>query len=167
MKFDITHKGRTTLAVDYNGAIDLGYPASVVGAALKAEAVGTVSRFADSYRAKIASTSAGKLAEYRIKEEIARTRDTASDEELALISREAKARGTNRTGLLNDIEEQATAYRQITLLIGVIEAETKAAVQAVPDDAPDIEAQIATVLNAAREEADTEFTKAIATIKGG
>ena len=69
MLFDITHGGRTTLAVDYAGAIDLGYPVAIAGAALKGAAKGQVAAFADTYRAHLASASAGKLAEYRVKED--------------------------------------------------------------------------------------------------
>ena len=109
MIFDIAHEGRTTLAIDYAGALDLGYPAALAGAALKGAAKHQVAEFADAYRAKLATRSAGKLAEYRIKEEIARSPDTASQAELDLLSREAKARGTNRTGLIGQINTQAAA----------------------------------------------------------
>lgn len=167
MDFDIAHEGRTTLAVDYAGALDLGYPAAIAGAALKGAAKHQVAEFADAYRAKLATRSAGKLAEYRIKEEIARSPDTAAQAELDLLSREAKARGTNRTGLIGQINAQAAAYRQIALLIGALEAEAGAAITAIPDDAADIETQIHTVLEAAKAQAETAFAEALALINGG
>ena len=167
MIFDIAHEGRTTLAIDYAGALDLGYPAALAGAALKGAAKHQVAEFADAYRAKLATRSAGKLAEYRIKEEIARSPDTASQAELDLLSREAKARGTNRTGLIGQINTQAAAYRQIALLIGALEAEAGAAITAIPDDAADIETQIHTVLGAAKAQAEAAFIEAVALINGG
>lgn len=167
MNFNITHEGRTTLAVDYAGALDLGYPAALAGAALKGAVKVQVAAFADTYRDKIAHASAGKLAEYRIKEEIARNPDAASAAELDLLSREAKARGTNRTGLIGQINAQAAAYRQIALLIGALEAEAGAAITAIPDDAADIETQIQTVLEAAKAQAETAFAEALALINGG
>lgn len=167
MFFDIDFQNRRTEDVDYATAIDLGYPPSAVGAALKGAAKQQVAQFADSYRAKLASQSAGKLAEYRIKEEIARNPDAASDAELALISREAKARGTNLTGLITQINAQAAAYRQIALLIGALEAEAGTVIAAISDDADDIEAQVQTVLDAARAQAETAFAEALALINGG
>lgn len=147
--------------------IDRGVPASVVGAAVKAGALDEIQVFAESYRARLATRSAGKLAEYRIKEEIARSPDTASPSELDLLSREAKARGTNRTGLIGMINAQAAAYRQIALLIGALEAEAGAAITAIPDDAADIETQIHTVLGAAKAQAEAAFIEAVALINGG
>lgn len=167
MIFDITHDGRTTLATDYAKAVDLGYPASAIGVALKSAAKRQVVAFANAYRAQLSSASAGKLAEYRIKEEIAHDPASASEAELDLLSREAKARGTNRTGLIGQINAQSAAYRQIALLIGALEAEAGAAITAIPDDAPDIETQISTVLGAAKAQAETAFNEALALINGG
>lgn len=167
MIFDITHDNRTTLAVDHQTALDLGYPQAAIAAAMKVKAKSQVALFAEEYRAKLATQSASKLAEYRIKEEIARSPDTASQAELDLLSREAKARGTNRTGLIGQINAQAAAYRQIALLIGALEAEAGAAITAIPDDAADIETQIHTVLGAAKAQAEAAFIEAIALINGG
>ena len=167
MNFDITHEGRTTLAVDYVGAIDLGYPAAIAGAALKATARSEVARVADNYRARLASTSAGKLAEYRIKEEIARDPAGADAAELALIEREATARGLDQAGLLAEIAAKAAAYRQVALLIGALEAEASAAITAIPDTAPDIEVQIQSALTSANSQAEAAFADALALINGG
>lgn len=167
MKFDIEHDGRTTLSVDYLGALELGYPTEVVAGAIKAGALQYVSRFADGYRSKLASKSASKLAEYRIKEEIARDPESASNIELELLSREAKARGTNRTGLIGQINQQSAAFRQISLLIGALEAEAGAAITMIADDADDIETQIQNVLGAANSQAEIAFNEALALIKGG
>ncbi|MGH1330778.1 MAG: hypothetical protein ACRBBK_07850 [Paracoccaceae bacterium] len=167
MNFDITYEGRTTLAVDYEGAIALGYPVAVIGVALKGAAKAEIAAFAEVYRNKITHATAGKLAEYRIKEEIARDPASASEAELETLSREAKARGTNRTGLIGQINAQSAAYRQIALLIGALEAEAGAGIALIPDDAPDIETQISTVLGAAKAQAETAFNEALALINGG
>ncbi|MEP4334803.1 MAG: hypothetical protein ABJ360_00160, partial [Roseobacter sp.] len=66
-----------------------GVSASVIGAALKSSARNQVAKVANDYRARVSSTSAGKLAAYKIKEEIARSLETADSDELALIDREA------------------------------------------------------------------------------
>ncbi|SFQ14519.1 hypothetical protein SAMN05421853_102116 [Roseivivax halotolerans] len=144
---------------------DKGVPAVVIGAAIKAAAARTVASYAETYRARLASTSAGKLQAYRVKEEIAREPDTADAAELALIDREAIARSITRDELIGRITAQATAYRQIALLIEAIEAETNAAVSEIPDDASDIEAQIASVLSAAKASADAAFEEAKADIE--
>lgn len=146
--------------------VEAGVEAAVIGAAIKADAKRQVADFAESYRARLATRSAGKLAEYRIKEEIARNADAASAAELDLLSREAKARGTNRTGLIGQINAQAAAYRQIALLIGVLESEAGAAISAIADDAADIEEQIAAVLSGARTEAEAEYQNALALMAG-
>ncbi len=83
-----------------------------------------------------------------------------------LLSREAKARGTNRTGLITQISAEAVAYRQIALLVGALEAEASAAIDAVPDDAANVEDLIATVLITAREQADTAYSDALTILKG-
>ncbi|MCW8843026.1 MAG: hypothetical protein OQK00_06385, partial [Rhodobacteraceae bacterium] len=154
MNFDVTHEGRTTLAVDYAGALDIGYPAAIAGAALKSAARAQVAAFADGYRHRLSLASAGKLTAYRIKEEVAADTDNADPAELALIDREATARGLTREALLAEITARATAYRQIALLIECIEAETNAGLTAIPDDAADIETQIHTVLDAAKAQAE-------------
>ncbi len=166
MIFDIAHAGRTTLKVDYAGAIALGYPAAVIGSALKASAKAQVAAFADGYRAKLASASACKLAEYRVKEEIARDPANAAEAELAMIDREAAARGIDRAALLADISAKAAAYRQIALLVGALEAEAGASIAAVADDAEDIEAQVMAVLTAAKAQADAAFAEAQAMLAG-
>lgn len=167
MQFDISHDGRTTLATNHEKAKALGYPEAVIGAAMKGAAKAQIAAFADGYRAKLASASAGKLASYRIKEEIARDPSSASEAELALLDREAAARGVNRDALLADIGAKATAYRQVALLIEALEAEANAAIAAVQDDDADIEAQILTALAAAKAQADLAFTEAAQLINGG
>ncbi len=166
MIFDITHEGRTTLAVDYAEALSLGYPAAIAGAALKGAGRKQIAAFADGYRAKLASASAGKLAEYRVKEKISRDPANAAEVELAMIDREAAARGIDRAALLADISAKAAAYRQIALLVGALEAEAGAAIAAVSDDAEDIEAQVMAVLTAAKAQADAAFAEAQAILAG-
>jgi hypothetical protein len=107
------------------------------------------------------------LAEYRIKEEIARDPSAASEAELALLDREAAVRGTDRAGLIGQISAQTAAYRQIALLIGVVEAEANAAIGAIPDGVADIEAQLTAALSAAKSEAAGEYQNALALMVGG
>ncbi|MEP4700758.1 MAG: hypothetical protein ABJZ79_06350 [Parasphingorhabdus sp.] len=143
-----------------------GVSASVIGAALKSSARNQVAKVANDYRARVSSTSAGKLAAYKIKEEIARSLETADSDELALIDREATARGQSRDELISVISKKAQAFRKIALLVEVIEAETNASLSAISDSDPDIEAKIANIFEAAKFEADTEFDAAVALIQG-
>lgn len=144
-----------------------GVPQSLIGTAVKSEAKHQIAACADTYHTRLASALAGKLAGYRIKEEIARDPSGAAEAELALIDREAAALGIDRDALIDLITEQAAAYRQITLLIGALEAEAGVAITAIPDDAPDIETQIQTVLAATTAQVETAFTEALALINGG
>lgn len=162
----LTHNGQQLSNYDVDGLRDLGVPTEVIGAALKEKALVSVAEFAELYRLKLATASAGKQTEYRIKEEIARDPSAASDIELELLSREAKARGTNRTGLIGQINAQAAAARHVALLIGALEAEAGAAISGIEDAAADIEVHIQTVLSAAKEQADLAFADAIALMHG-
>ena len=101
-----------------------------------------------------------------MKEEIARDPAGAAEAELAMIDREAAARGIDRAALLADISAKAAAYRQIALLVGALEAEAGAAIAAVADDAEDIEAQVMAVLTAAKAQADAAFAEAQAMLAG-
>lgn len=161
------HNGQHYEGWTATAAAESGVPPATIGAAIKRVAIEQVDAFADSYRTRIAARSAGKIEEYRIKADVAASPDTASAAELDLLSREAKARGTNRTGLIGQINARAAAHRQVTLLIAAIEAETKAAVHAIADDAPDVEAQISMLLAAAKAEAEAEFKAALALMAGG
>lgn len=165
-QFDLTYEGTVLEAQDYTSCIARGVPVAIAGAAVKSAAKSEVDRFAETYRAKLASTSAGKLSEYRIKEEIARDPASASEAELDLLSREAKVRGTNRTGLIGQISAKAVAFRQVALLIGVLEAEAGAAISAIADEAPDIEGQIHGVFEAAKGQAETAFNEALVLLNG-
>ena len=162
----ITHNARVYVDMSPATLTEKGVPTQVINAALKADAVRKIAEFAENYRARLATRSAGKLAEYRIKEEIARDPSAASQVELDLLSREAKARGTNRTGLITQISAEAVAYRQIALLVGALEAEASAAIDAVPDDAANVEDLIVTVLITAREQADAAYSDALTILKG-
>lgn len=166
-KISLEHEGRTLVNATIEHAAEMGVPKARINAAAKMAAKKEIAAFVDAYRTKLATGSPGKLAEYRIKEEIARSPDIASQAELDLLSREAKARDTDRTGLLGDIAQKAAAYRQIALLIGALGAETNAAISVIPDDAADIETQIQTVLEAAKAQAETAFVEALALINGG
>jgi hypothetical protein len=166
MDIVIQYDGKTIANPEPETLADLGMPQAVYGAAVKAAYKAEVARFSDTYRAKLATSSAGKLSEYRIKEEIARDPANAAEAELALIDREAAAAGLDRDGLIALINARATAYRQIALLIGALEAEAGAAIAAIPDDADDIETQIKTTLAAAKDQADLAFADAQALIAG-
>ncbi|MCB1397252.1 MAG: hypothetical protein KDJ98_15090 [Rhodobacteraceae bacterium] len=164
---DFTYNGRRYAGWTFNDAIAAGVPAAVVGAAVKATARALVGDLLDGYRAALSSRSAGKLAEYRVKESLAADPASANTEELALLDREATARGLDRTALLALISAKTTAYRQAALLIGALEAEANAAIAAVSDEASDVETQINTVLNAAETTAATAFAEALTLINGG
>ena len=166
MNFTITEGARTTVGVTREDALALGYTQAAVGAAMKAQASDLVTQFADTYRAKIASAAPGKIAEWLFKEQIARDPDAARAEELAIIDREAAARGLDRAGMLALIISKANAFRETALLVGAIETEAKAAVEAVPTDADDIETQLTTALAAAKTEAAAAFSTAMAQIAG-
>jgi hypothetical protein len=165
-EFTLEYNGRVYAGMTVTQLAEAGVPLSDIGKAVKVAAKLEITAFAESYRTKLASSSAGKLAEYRIKEEIAGNPEGASATELELLSREAKARGTNRTGLIAQINAQAAAYRQIALLIGVLEAEAGAAISAIAVDAPDIEAQIHQVLTNVRVEAEAEYKNALVLVGG-
>ena len=160
----ISHGGNIYCGVAI--AAQSGVPAEIIGAAVKLHAKHDVTAFAENYRTRLANTSAGKLAEYRIKEEIARDPDAASQAELELLDREALARGITRIELIGQINAQTTAFRQIALLIGVVEAEANAAISAIPDGAADIEAQLTAALSAAKSEAAGEYQNALSLMVG-
>lgn len=166
MSFTVEFDGRRYVGLTGAEVMAKGVPMAVIGAALKVHAMSGIAAFADSYRGRIATKSPGKLAEYRVKEEIARDPTTASDAEMALIAREAAARGIDTDTLVALINGRAAAYRQIALLIGALETEVRAAIDAIPDDAADIEAQIGAVFESAKTEADTEYQAAVALMAG-
>ncbi|WP_456390230.1 hypothetical protein [Profundibacter sp.] len=167
MKISFIHDGKNFEAWTYGSAQEANIPAAVIGAALKNAAASEVTVFSNHNRSRLASHSAGKLAEYRFKEEIAGDPSAAPDDELVLLDREAAARGIDRDALLALISAKATAYRTIALLIGVLEAEAKAAIATIADDLPDIEAQIETALVAAKAQAETAFEEAQTLLNGG
>lgn len=136
-------------------------PNDVIGAAVKRSARADITRVAEDYRARLATKCAGKLAAYRIKEDIARDPDKSDPAEMALIEREATARGMTTEALIANINSQASAYRQTALLVEVLEVEAKAAIAAVADDAVDIEDQVQDALDAAQAQAEAAFEEAL------
>lgn len=166
MNLNFEYSGKSYVGWSFETAVSAGVPHGIIGGALKVAAKAEMTFQAENYRRKLASSSAGKLAEYRIKEEIARDPSVADQAELDLLAREADARGTDLAGLLAQINAQAVAFRKVALLVGVLEAEVGAAIAAIADDAPDIEAQIQTVLGAAKMQAETAFNEALALIAG-
>ncbi len=141
----------------YEAALAAGVAVEAAGAALKGAAIIAVEAEAETYRQKVSEATAGKLDAWRIKAEIASDPSSASANELALIDREALARGTDRAGLLETIATRATAWREVALLIEVIEAEAKGFIAAIDDDLADIEERVAAALAAAREQAEVAF----------
>lgn len=129
-----------------------GVPVETVSAGTKDTAIRELVSYGNMVRAKLASPSPGKLAEYRVKEEIANAPGSAAAAELALIDREAAARGTDQAGLLAIITAKATAFRAMALEVGAIEAEGKAAIEAVPDTAVDVDSQVQLAASAAKEQ---------------
>jgi len=160
MELDLTYNEALYVRARPEDLAARGVPVAVIGAAAKAWAETEAVRFAEGYREALATTSPGKLAAYRVKEEIARDPSAAGPDELALIAREAQARGLTQDALIALIAAQATAYRQAALLVEVLETELKAAIAAIPDDTPNIAAEIATVLGAAKSQADAAFAEA-------
>ena len=164
------------LTIDYNGKRyanhtaqqlrDANVPADAIGAAAKAQAIVRAETIANAYRARLASRSPAKLMEYRLKEEIARDPAAVPQEELDLIDAEAAARGLDRDGLLALILQKASALRRVSLRIAVLEAEAKAAVEAVDETAADVEDQLDAALTDASALAETAFAEAL-TILGG
>ncbi|MCF6432601.1 hypothetical protein [Leisingera sp. MMG026] len=163
----VTHNGKVYANWETADLTRSGVPLAVIGAAAKASAASEIARLANGWRAQVASASPGKLMEWQFKSQIAAAPDNADPAELALLDREAAARGLDRAALLDGITAKAVAYRRIALLIGALEAETKAAVAAVPDDAADIETQVNTALGAAKAQAEAAFAEAAALINGG
>lgn len=142
-------------------------PSELIGAAVKNTAFSDITRVAEEYRSRLATKCAGKLASYRIKEDIARDPENADPAEMSLIEREAVARGMTADALIDSINSQVSAYRQTALLVEVIEVEAKAAIAAIADDALDIEDQIQDALDAAQAQAETAFSEALSLINGG
>jgi len=158
------HNGQPYYNWSVASAQDASIPAAIIAQQIKAAAKFRVQQLADRYRAEVASTSAGKLAEYRFKEEVARDPSSAAPAELAMIDREAAARGLDRNSLLAEITTKAAAYREMALLIGALEAEAAAAISGIPDDATDIESQALSVLAEVKAQADSAFLTAQANL---
>lgn len=161
----IEHEGRVCCGVDIARAA--GVPAGIVGAAIKRAARDTLAAAAEDYRLRLVPASASKLAEYRVKEELGRNPANGAAAELALIDREAAARGIDRAALLAEINARAAACRKTALLVGVLEAKTRAAIAAIPDGDADIETRLRDALTAAKAQADAAFVEAAAIINGG
>lgn len=141
-------------------------PSEIIGAAVKNTAFSDITRVAEDYRSRLATKCAGKLASYRIKEDIARDPENADPAEMSLIEREAVARGMTAEALIANIAARAGAYRQTALLVEVLEVEAKAAIAAIADDAVDVEKQIQDALDAAQTQAETAFAEALELMNG-
>lgn len=161
------HNGHVYTNWEVSEARARGIPANVIGTALKSTAQTEAIVMADALRARVASASAGRLAEWQFKAGIAADPDNADAAELALIDREATARGETRADLLALITAKNTAFRQVALTVGALEAETKEALAAIPIEAPDIEARIELALTTARNAANAALAAALTQINGG
>ncbi len=167
MELTLKYDGKTLINMAVSELLAAGVPAAVIGAAAKAHATAQVTTMMDGYRVRVSTPAAGRVAEWFFKEQDARDPENARAEEMAILDREAAARGIDRDQMLALIITKANAFREIALLIGAIEAEAKAAVATIPDDADDIETQIHNTLAAAKAQAKTAFNEAITLINGG
>ena len=163
MEIALESEGRFWPAITPADALARGIPAGVIGAAVKARGREATARVANAYRTKLAEAPTLKVAsEYWVKAQVAADPENAATEEMALCEREAAARGLTIEEHLAAISAKAAAFRRLALLVGALEAETVAALNAVADDAADIEAQVAGVLAAAEAEAEAAFAAAVA-----
>lgn len=161
-----THDGKTYEGWDPVEALAAGVPAATVGRATKDWAILRARAYANSQRARLSAATKDKLAEYQLKEAIARDQSYASQAELDMLTDEATARGLDLAALLALIIVRADALRMAALTAGKLEAEVVAALEAVPEGAADIAAQIATIIETKQAEADTAYDAAYAAING-
>ncbi len=98
------------------------------------------------------------------KEQVARAPASARPEELAILDREAAARGVDRDELLAQILVKANSFREIALLVGAIEAETRATIAALDESSETIEEDVIAALLAAQAEAEAAYAEALAVI---
>lgn len=162
----VEHNNQTIMAASAAEIIARGVPEATAGAGLKSHAMAELVAYANTVRAKLASGSAGKLAEYRVKEEIAANPGSAHVDELALIDREAVARGTDQAGLLAIIAAKAAAFRKLALEVGAIEAEGKAAINAVSDLSATLDADVQAAMVASKGHLKTTLINAQALLAG-
>lgn len=157
----IAHNGKTHVGLSQSELQSAGVPSNVIASAARDAGVQKLTKIMNGYRDRVASSCAGKLIAYQFKAKIAAAPDSATSEDLALIDREATARGIARQDLLDLINAKHSAYRETALLIEALEAEGKAAIAAVPDNAPDIEAAVNAALSQFTNTASAEFGAAI------
>lgn len=160
MALTVLHNGMTKTGSGADLA-EYGVPHALIAEAVKTAAKAQAEAMAENFRQRLGAKSAAKLAEYRIKGEIARNPEAATSEELELLTREAAARGTDRKGLLDMIIAQVAAYRRTALLIGALETEIEAAVAAIDNGDKDIEQRAQKVLMTATARAEKEFAEAM------
>lgn len=162
MNITFVHAGQTyrnwTIADALSEAVA---PTTTIGAAAKEAGRVLVRNLSDRFRNRLSSASPGKLAEFRVKEEIATDPVNADPAELALITREATARGMTQAEFITLILARTATFRQTALLVAAIEAEAIAAVDALLEDQADIEAAILAELQSAQQAADTAFNAAL------
>lgn len=145
-EFSLTHGDKTYSNWTASALAEVGIPAAQIGAAVKRAADHSIGQMMDDARRRIAPVEPGKLAEWWIKQEIARDPAAANTQELVLIDREAAAVGLDRSAFLDMVTAQAVAYRSLALLVAALEAEGKADVAALSDASPLIEEEVADIL---------------------
>lgn len=164
MDITLQHNGKTYANWDTEALVASGVPQPVIATAVKASAVEKITAMSDGWRVRVASRSAGKLMEWLFKSQIAADPASADSAELALLDREAAARGMDRGALLALIATKAAAYRQAALLIAALQAEAKAAIAAIADDDPGIAAQTEKVLGDAKTQAEAALAETFSQI---
>lgn len=149
MHITLTHAGVDHVNASAASLAQAGVPAAVIGAAVKAAGVERIKHLADEIRTAIDPASAARIAEYRIKEEIARDPASADAAELAAFDREGEARGLSRADHIADVLAAAGALRIALLTIAALDKEARAVIASVADDAPGAEAQVEAAVAAA------------------
>lgn len=165
-QYTLDHGGKTYHNATVPDLSGHGVPAHLIAQTVKSAAQDQAAAFAETLRSRLATTQAGKLSAYRVKEEIAADPGSADPEELALLDREATARGMSQQDLLDLITSKATAYRRAALMVEALEAELENAIAAVSDDTADIEIAVFAALATAMEAAKSEAAAALSQING-
>jgi hypothetical protein len=153
----IPHGEGTLVGFTVAMAREIGASPVAIGAALQGWAHSQITAIATGLRAQIAPTGdPGKLEEYNLKAEIAgKPASQRKPEEVAILTREATARGLTLDQLVAVIVQRKSALRLATLEIAGWEATEKAALAALDPASPDIETLVAEALATARATANT------------
>lgn len=164
MRVTLKHVGSIFVDMTFAELLAEGRSANEIAEAFKAQALRQLTEAMNTHRDKVASACAGKLIAYQFKAKIAAAPADATSDDLILIDREAAARGVTRQDLLGLINAKHSSYREVTLLIEALEAEGKAAINALPNETPDFDVAVGAVLDAEVERINTEIAPALAAL---